>query len=102
MKAKHGWCIQSFSLSYIWSDSVLLQVYLEDKMVLTVGELRQIITFLGWSVSNDTDDDDDLELVIQDGHQEGILDEGERIFSKHMVQFADMPEEGWYPIGEQL
>lgn len=70
-------------------------------MILTVGELRQIITFLGWSVSNDTDDDD-IEISIQDGPQEGILEEGERIFSKHMVQFADMPEEGWYPIGEQL
>ena len=76
-------------------------------IILTIGEIKDLAEFCGLVLSkeciNDTEDDD-AEVSIEECPSRGILDEddGSVKHYKKMAYFTDYPEEGVFPLGNEL
>lgn len=74
-------------------------------VTLTGKEIRDLANFAGFMiVEQNYSDELDTEITVFDCSKNGIKDEDEntRVYYKYAAYLTEYPDEGCYPLGEQI
>lgn len=74
-------------------------------LTLTVAEIKDLAECAGLVLNKDVSYDADeleTEIVVMECPKAGVLDDGKSTHYAHIAYFAEYPEEGSYPLGDEV